>query len=103
MLRRVAGLRGLAFLRGVPLVQLSQAQMMGEARSQMRQGMPEALIMGQEAFLVGLGLVERDFEYRQVVLSLLGEHLAGLYDPRSGSMKLRQELDRVSRRNTLAH
>ena len=82
MLRRVAGLRGLAFLRGVPLVQLSQAQMMGEARSQMRQGMPEALIMGQEAFLVGLGLVERDFEYRQVVLSLLGEHLAGLYDPR---------------------
>ncbi len=103
MLRRVAGLRGLAFLRGVPLVQLSQAQMMGEARSQMRQGMPEALIMGQEAFLVGLGLVERDFEYRQVVLSLLGEHLAGLYDPRSGSMKLRQDLDRVSRRNTLAH
>lgn len=62
---------------------------------------PEAL-KGTEGLLVGLAVVPIDFDFRATMLTLLGENLQGLYDPRLKMMLVRAE--QTTQRNvTLAH
>ncbi len=64
---------------------------------------PPHALEGVEAMLVGLGLVPPAFDYKQTMLTMLGERLAGMYQPRLKAMLVRKGLTGQIRDITLLH
>lgn len=97
---QVRGLKKKDIVRGLLVKSQDLAQHLRLALAYER---PEQVLKGTEQMLVGLGLVEPDFDFHATMLSLLEENLAGLYEPRLGLMMVRQDLPAETQQITLLH
>jgi hypothetical protein len=81
----------------------TRAEMLAAVRQQLDDELPPGVVEAQEELLFGLNLVPADFDYLESVFSLMAEQLAGLYDPKTKTMLLANDLGDTERWATLAH
>lgn len=86
--RRVEQLRGLRFRRDVRVEVLSPAQVRAFAARESEGEQPRAQVRAREELMKLLGLIDADVDLDAVTGSILGEQVAGFYDPRSERLAL---------------
>jgi len=97
---QVRGLKKKAPVRGLLVAEADLAEHLERALAFER---PGQVLEGTEQMLVGLGLVERDFNLERTMIQLLHENLAGLYEPRLQLMMVRKDLPEATTHITLLH
>ncbi|MEW6757096.1 MAG: hypothetical protein AB1347_02650 [Acidobacteriota bacterium] len=80
--KQVEDLRGLPFLRPVPVRRVEPDTLRAVVRRELAREFPEAEWPKNEAVLKAFGLIPPKMNLRAVLQSLLEEQVAGLYDPR---------------------
>lgn len=103
MLARVAEIRELTIRHEVEGRWLSRQDMVARVAEQIRAQVPENALLGQKELLFALGTVPEGFDYTKSLLQLMGDQLAGYYDPEDQSMVLAQDLSTSEGTATLAH
>jgi hypothetical protein len=102
-LERVSALRELAPRGPVRSRTLSRAQIAERVREHIAREVPDAVVQGSTALLVGLGVVPQDFDYVGAFMAFMSSELAGLYEPHDATMYLAEDLGRAEREATLMH
>ncbi len=103
VLRSVSKLRGLSQQSEVHGEALTPEQMVEYVRAQLKEEIPEQVILASNELFFALGVVKANFDYELSLLKLMGSELAGFYDPKHKTMYLRSELDGMNRHITLVH
>jgi hypothetical protein len=80
--KQVEALRGLSFLRPVPVRRVEPEALRAVVRREMAREFPEAEWARTESVLKAFGLIPPKMNLRAVLRDLLEEQVAGLYDPR---------------------
>ena len=80
--RRVEALRGLRFVRPVPVVVVSQREARREGLADFDRSVSAAQQQASEELLTLLGLLPPGTSLRRIESSVYGEQVAGYYDPR---------------------
>ncbi len=102
-LAEVAKARGLAAKHAVAGRHVSREEMMREVDGELEREVPPSVVTGLTAALIALGLAPRDFDYLTAVRILMGEKLAGFYQPRTKTMFIAQDLPENEQTATLHH
>lgn len=102
-LHRVSEIRGLSPRGPLRGLEVEHDELLSHVTRAVELEMPEKVLIGTEAMLVGLGLVPQGFNYRKTMLALLSAKLAGLYDPHLNAMLIRSGLSAADRQMTLLH
>jgi hypothetical protein len=102
-LAHVARLRELAPKGPVRGRTISRAEMVDRIKKQLEKEVPEPVIRAQTELLFALGTVPADFDYEKSLLELMGDQLAGFYQPDDKTMYLGADLGGMERDATLAH
>ena len=77
----VSELRGLAAKRPVNMGVMARDRILVELRERLAKEYTEQEIAAESAVLKRLGLLPADMDYKQAVLQLLTDQVAGFYDP----------------------
>src|SRR5262245_50675807 len=91
-------LSGVAALRKLPAKgpvkgkTISRPEMVDYVRGKLRKEIPEPVLRAQTELLFALGTVPDDFDYEKSLLELMGNELAGFYDPETKTMYLGRDL-----------
>ncbi len=99
----VARLRELAPRAAVRGAVVPVEQLVSHVQSALDEDLPEKALTGTAELLWALGTVPDGFDYRESVLALMSDELAGLYDPEQKAMYLRRDLGADATTATLAH
>jgi hypothetical protein len=99
----VAKLRGLSPKREVLMGVMSRREIMSEVRKRLARDYSEAEVLNETAILRRLGLLARHVDYKQAILALLTDQLAGFYDPDTRRLNVARWLPLPLQRPTLAH
>ncbi len=102
-MEEVSARRGLPPKRRVQARWVGRGELLDVVDRLSAEGLPEHAVTGNEALLVGLGVVPIDFDFERSVRALMGEQLAGLYEPGVGIMYMAEDLEDSVREVTLAH
>lgn len=102
-MERVSEIRGLPNIGSLRGLEVERDELLAHVTRAVQLEMPEKALLGTEAMLIELGLVPRDFNYRETMLRLLSSKLAGLYDPHLKAMLIRAQLSPGDREMTLLH
>ncbi len=102
-LSRVQQVRGLKKKAHVDGLRIAASDLEQHLKQTLSFERPPTVLRGTEQMLVGLGLVEPNFDFEATMISLLKENLAGLYEPRLKLMMVREGLPEETRRITLLH
>jgi hypothetical protein len=82
---------------------MSGGELGAYVRQRLRSKTPEEIRVAYETLLVALNLAPVHFDYLESAASLLGDSLAGLYDPETDTLMLSSELDPREASSTLRH
>lgn len=102
-LAEVAKVRGLGAKHAVAGRRVSREEMMREVDAELEREVPPSVVTGLTAALVALRLAPSDFDYMSAVRSLMGEKLAGFYQPRTKTLFIAQDLPENEQIATLHH
>lgn len=102
-LKLVAEVRELEPAGGVKGRVVSREEMLRKVKEELRTQMPPTVLAAQREMLVLLHTVPLDFDYEAAVLELMGDQLAGFYEPRDKTMYLAGDLGSAGSGETLAH
>lgn len=102
-LARVERVRGLTKKTKVDGLLIEKKELSAHLRRALAFERPDEVLLGTEVMMVGLGVVERGFDFEATMVSLLEENLAGLYEPRLELMMVREDLPEETKRITLLH
>lgn len=100
--REVARLRG-SRLRPPKLELISRAQLKAQLAARLDRSMTPDELAAEDAVLKQLGLLPAKASYRDTVLALLGEQVAGSYDPRRKVLTIPRWLAPKTQRSALVH
>lgn len=95
--------RGLGRAGPVRSEVLGRTEMAERVREQLEREVPAHVVVGSEELLIAFGVVPLNFDYMESLIALMGEELAGFYDPEAATMFLAAELEGDERRATLSH
>ncbi len=102
-LERVVALRGLSARGPVRAKTVSRAELTAHVRGSLYEGVPRAAVEGNRDALVALGLAPPGFDLEASLLTLMDSELAGLYEPKDGTMLLAADLGPLEAQATLSH
>ncbi|MBK8480796.1 MAG: hypothetical protein IPL40_06435 [Proteobacteria bacterium] len=103
LLRVVSDLRELRIRAAVPMIVASRAQVVAQIEQRLATEYEQAEIANEEQVLKRLGLLPLELDYRQAVLALLSEQIAGFYDPQARRLAIADWLPLLLQRPTLVH
>ena len=103
VLERLAAVRGLPVKRPVKTSVLGREEMLAKIRAKVDDEIPKDVVEHQGELVVGLELVPASFDFVEGVYELIGDRVAGFYDPEADAMYLADDLDRENAILTLAH
>lgn len=102
VLKETSQLRGLSILRPVKSGVQTRAGVEAMIRRQLA-GTSSDELLASQLFLTQLGLAPRDFDLKKSTTSLLGEQVAGYYDPRSGTFYTSDHISTGELETVMAH
>lgn len=103
VLAEVSRLRGLPIRRPVKAGLQSRAEIQRSLREDMNRRIPESEFEAATKALIMFGLVPRDFNYRELLLGILTEQVAGYYRPRTKTLYLADWLTLEEQRAVMVH
>jgi len=102
VLKETSQLRGLSILRPVKSGVQTRAGVEAMIRRELA-GTSSDELLASQVFLTQLGLAPRDFDLKKSTTSLLGEQVAGYYDPRSGTFYTSDRISTGELETVMAH
>ncbi len=102
-LEEVARIRRLPLQGAVRGEILEPDALVERVRGLMQEDVPPEALVGLTEALFALGTVPPNFDYEASVLAMMGDELAGLYDPDADAMYLRADLGEAALEATLQH
>jgi len=102
VLKETSELRGLSILRPVKSGVQTRTGVEAMIRRELA-GTSSDELLASQLFLTQLGLAPRDFDLRKSTTSLLGEQIAGYYDPRSGTFYTSDHISVGELETVMAH
>ncbi|HSQ63648.1 MAG TPA: hypothetical protein VLM85_10560 [Polyangiaceae bacterium] len=102
-LLRMAALRDLPALRPVKGVTLPRAELVTKLRAHVAAVYPERAIAGEAQFAKLLGAIRGWVDYERATFSLVGDEIAGFYEPEDETLYLPADLDARSGAAALVH
>lgn len=102
VLRETSALRGLSIRRPVRSGVQTRAQVEAMIARQM-QGVASDEMAASEVYLKQLGLAPANFDLRHSTTSLMGEQVAGYYDPKSGAFYTSDRISPAELETVMAH
>lgn len=102
VLKETSQLRGLSILRPVKSGVQTRAGVEAMIRRELAANLSDGLLASQ-LFLTQLALAPRDFDLKKSTTSLLGEQVAGYYDPRSGTFYTSDRISTGELETVMAH
>lgn len=103
ILAEVSKLRGLAILAPVKSAAKSRAEIEQEVVRNFAEKTKPAEIEASRKALIAFGLAPKDFRYREFVIQLLTEQVAGFYRPKSKELFIADWNDLEQQRPVMAH
>jgi hypothetical protein len=103
ILKLTSELRGLKVLRPVPWKTMSRAQVETMVRGEMKKKLKPQQLRGSELTLKTLGMMPQNFDLAGFYVGLLGEQVAGLYDPEIKSFVIADWADARSQKIIAIH
>jgi len=102
VLKETSQLRGLSIVRPVKSGVQTRAGVEAMIRRELA-GTSSDELLASQVFLTQLGLAPRDFDLRKSTTSLLGEQVAGYYDPKSGTFYTSDHISVGELETVMAH
>jgi len=102
VLKETSELRGLSVLRPVKSGVQTRAQVEAMIRREIA-GTSSDELLASQLFLTQLGLAPRDFDLKKSTTSLLGEQVAGYYDPKTGTFYTSDRISTGELETVMAH
>ena len=102
VLKETSQLRGLSILRPVKSGVQTRAGVEAMIRRELA-GTSSNELLASQGFLTQLGLAPRDFDLKKSTTSLLGEQVAGYYDPRNGTFYTSDRISTGELETVMAH
>lgn len=99
----VETLRGLSAKRAVPMGVMTRPQILSELKKRLAKEYSEEEIEAESLVLKRLGLLPRELDYKQAVLKLLTDQVAGFYDPQRRMLYIADWLPLLFQRPAMAH
>ena len=96
-------IRGLKVKRRITMGVVSRAQVLARLRQRIAEEYKDDEIAVDEAVLKRLGLLPKDVSYKQAVLDLLTDQVAGFYDPRDRQLHIADWLPAAMQTPALVH
>lgn len=101
--RMVAAIRGLPARKPITRGVMSKAEVQKRVRQRIEEEYAAIEIAEEERVTKRLGLLDRNADYKQLVLDLYAEQVAGFYDPHSKELYIADWIDPSLQRPVLAH
>ena len=102
-LARVSARRQLAAKGHVSTRRVDRHKLVDHARSKLDGDEPSCVVNGYETLLFGLGVVPPSFSFERAMTTLLGQTLAGVYDPDLDTLLVAIDLDPGEADRTIDH
>jgi hypothetical protein len=103
VLKETSEIRQLSILRTVQSSTQSRAEIERSMIKNLDEDMSAARLHAAQATLLKLGLVPGDFQYRELMIRLLTEQVAGYYDPKTQWFHLADWIELDGQRPVMAH
>src|SRR5689334_11445477 len=103
VLKETSELRQLLIMKAVPSSTQSRDEIQRAVIKNLDEGISAAELHANEVLLKKLGLVPADFHYRDLMVRLLTEQVAGYYEPKTQQFYLADWIDVDGQRPVMAH
>jgi hypothetical protein len=103
VLKETSELRQLSIIKPVPSSTQSRAEIQRAIIKNLNEETSAADLHASEVFLKKLGLAPADFNYRDLMVRLLTEQVAGYYEPKTQQFHLADWIDADGQRPVMAH